>query len=573
MTNLALLSNGDVSYYLRDGYGDNKIIQLKKKDNCFTAILGKNSQDLSKEDQYKILKEIVGNARIVNLSQNKFQVVLLDHNSSEEIDSLMDIIRKKKAGIIVSHAYAMKRNEKSVFYLTDKIMIGLDENLETESAATVIGKLKSKYHLDNIKQYKVLKNAYLLELTEASKENPIKIANKIETEKNVKYAEPSLIRTPVESFAEVAKQKPAKKSLQGLSQRQWYLDSIELPDAWNAIGSKGNKDIVIAIIDKYFFVDHPAFAKKIKNKSFDFVTPGDPFQFSDILNDHGTSCAGLLAADSDRPLMSGVAPGCTLLPARVDAVLQDDQLLECGEAIGPLADIISCSWATEPSDFTINRTLRDMISELAKNGGPRNKGCIFCFSAGNFNVPINEEVNNLAFIDSNGNENSVDGACVNPFASHPDVVAVAACTKNNKKAHYSNYGNEISVCAPGSDVLPDQQNQTQNLINNWVFTTAAKGEILDGDYTNKFGGTSSATAIVAGVAALILSVNNKLTAREVKEILQSSAEKINSGNRQLATSAGKYIDNGNAAGSHSKWFGYGKVNAKEAVKLAANFKN
>ncbi|GAC44172.1 S8 family serine peptidase, partial [Paenibacillus popilliae] len=90
------------------------------------------------------------------------------------------------------------------------------------------------------------------------------------------------------------------------------------------------------------------------------------------------------------------------------------------------------------------------------------------------------------------------------------------------------------------------------------------GITLGSRYTGNFGGTSSATPLVAGVAALMLSANPDLRAAEVKTILQLTADKIqdtlpdHNGNNR-----GTYDQKG-----HSEWFGYGKVNAAKAVKEA-----
>ncbi|MCB0643440.1 MAG: SPOR domain-containing protein, partial [Phaeodactylibacter sp.] len=69
-----------------------------------------------------------------------------------------------------------------------------------------------------------------------------------------------------------------------------------------------------------------------------------------------------------------------------------------------------------------------------------------------------------------------------------------------------------------------------------------------------FGGTSGATPVVAGICALMLSANPNLTAREVKQILQSTADKV--GN------SWEYVS------GYSTKYGYGRVNAAKAVAEA-----
>ena len=94
----------------------------------------------------------------------------------------------------------------------------------------------------------------------------------------------------------------------------------------------------------------------------------------------------------------------------------------------------------------------------------------------------------------------------------------------------------------------------------WRGTTRATPPLGDeaGDYTNSFGGTSSACPGVAGVAALILSVNRDLSWGEVRDVLKDCCDRIDE--------AGGDYD----ASGHSSLYGYGRVNAARAVALAAS---
>ena len=86
-----------------------------------------------------------------------------------------------------------------------------------------------------------------------------------------------------------------------------------------------------------------------------------------------------------------------------------------------------------------------------------------------------------------------------------------------------------------------------------VGSVAAGG--VNGLHYNKFSGTSSSTPFVAGIAALILSVNPKLTSKELRALLEETADKIGP--------KSSYKANG-----HSNDFGYGRVNAARAVAQA-----
>lgn len=198
------------------------------------------------------------------------------------------------------------------------------------------------------------------------------------------------------------------------------------------------------------------------------------------------------------------------------------------------------------------------------------------FAAGNANRPVNGKVH-----ERNWPKNILQGNThwLGGFAVHPDVITVAASTSLNTKAAYSNWGENISVCAPSNNAPPGMWFQetgfvfTQPAISTYLpgkgmFTTDQLGTAGydPGDFTSNFGGTSSATPVVAGVAALILSANPDLTAQQVKGILEETADKIVDGNAdpQLGMRAGTYDENG-----HSLWFGYGKVNAARAVEKAS----
>jgi subtilisin family serine protease len=75
-------------------------------------------------------------------------------------------------------------------------------------------------------------------------------------------------------------------------------------------------------------------------------------------------------------------------------------------------------------------------------------------------------------------------------------------------------------------------------------------------YSNAFGFTSAACAIIAGLCALILSANPELTSVEVKDVLRKSCEKVDVEN-------GAYDAEG-----RSPFYGYGRPNIPLAVRLA-----
>ena len=148
-------------------------------------------------------------------------------------------------------------------------------------------------------------------------------------------------------------------------------------------------------------------------------------------------------------------------------------------------------------------------------------------------------------------------------ATSPYVIAVGAIVHNGERANFSCYGNELSVVAPGLGIPTTdlQGDYGLNYITN-VPNDSAYTDYTNRDYTGKFNGTSSACPHVAGVAALMLSVNPNLTQQEVRDIIEKTAQKV----RTDLYDYKNYSDRPN--GHWHEEVGYGIVNACAAVAMA-----
>jgi subtilisin family serine protease len=136
------------------------------------------------------------------------------------------------------------------------------------------------------------------------------------------------------------------------------------------------------------------------------------------------------------------------------------------------------------------------------------------------------------------------------FPSSDDhVVAVGACNDRGRHSAYSNRGRGLTVVAPSDDDDSRRQGITTTDVS-----LRGKGYSA-GAYCRDFGGTSSATPLVAGVAALVLSAKRSLRWDEVRDVLTSTADKID-------PLGGTYRS------GHSLKYGFGRVNAEAAVTKA-----
>jgi subtilisin-like proprotein convertase family protein len=168
----------------------------------------------------------------------------------------------------------------------------------------------------------------------------------------------------------------------------------------------------------------------------------------------------------------------------------------------------------------------------------------------------------------------------NDLVDIPGVMHVAALASTAQRSHYSNYGPGIGVCAPSSNV-----HLYRRMVVPGLGITTTTGSATG--VTASFGGTSSATPLVAGVAALVLSANSNLTALEVEAILKRTASKdLNLEGYPKTPPAsydlnptwdispippfdsGAFTDTDDPNGSWSPWFGHGRVDAPAAVSAA-----
>jgi subtilisin family serine protease len=529
-------------------------IEIEKEPDRFTVIPS-SAEHLGK------LRSAPGVRSIKSVTNQVFKV----ETSSAERDSTMAALRSEAFNAVVHHAYRPKGSEGTVYYLTDKIIVQFDP----KASSAQIGKLLEKYALKVLKEYEGEKNALLVQVTASSGANPIKVANLLADEKLVLSAEPNMVN----------RFHPAFIPPDTYFKRQWHLSakngpqlvaeaSVDAPVAWDI--TRGDRKIVVAVIDDGFDLSHPDFKGQSKVVFAKDYVDGDARPFPETAEGdyHGTPCAGVAIAESNGRGVVGVAHGCAFMPVRFPLSADDDLLIEIFEETGSNADVISCSWGPPPVYAPLPIVFAKTLTRLAKSGGPRGKGCVICFAAANFNAPINDPKNAGGFVwrDYDGKLRKTTGPILNGNATHPKTIAVAASTSFNKHAAYSNWGAEISVCSPSNNFHPLKSQQFVPGLGIWTTDNEAYGEgfTAHSRYTGQFGGTSSATPLVAGVAALVFSANPNLTAAEVKEILQSTADKIVDTDPDIVLG----VNRGQYKNGRSDWFGYGKVNSAKAVAEA-----
>lgn len=302
---------------------------------------------------------------------------------------------------------------------------------------------------------------------------------------------------------------------------------IKACQAWTK--TQGSDNVVVAVLDHGIESDHPDLTN-MHPYSYDTFSGTSP---STVHGNHGTACAGIIGAESNNSAgVSGISPNCKLMSISdrlVVAPLASEQLASgISYAWENGASVISNSWG---HSSLMSSMLDDAISD-ALSFGRNGLGTVVVFATGNH-----------------------DGAVIYPANSNPGIIAVGAMSPCGERKSFSScdgenwgscYGTPLDIVAPGV-LIP---------------TTDLQGTsgYSSGDYTQTFNGTSSATPHVAGVAALILSVNSGLTQQQVANIIESTATKV--GSYSYSTTGGR------PNGTWHTEMGYGLLNADDAVTQA-----
>ncbi len=284
-------------------------------------------------------------------------------------------------------------------------------------------------------------------------------------------------------------------------------------------------------------INHPDLVDNVRaDLCWDFVNNN-----SDTTDgQHGTSCAGVAAGRGFNSLgICGAAPKAGLVGHRItfNSPLSDTVWAEAVSKNNSVIDIYSNSWG--PGDGgdsldSMSPLIRDALANTTSTGRG-GRGNIYLWAGGN---------------GGNTDNSNYDG-----FSNSRYAIAVAASTNYGRRSSYSEKGANILVNAPS--------NGGTMAITTTDRTGSAGYE--SGDYTSTFGGTSSATPLVAGIVALMLQANPELTWRDVKNILAETAEKNDPTDSDWTT---------NGAGYHiNHKYGFGRVDAQAAVTAAKTWIN
>jgi len=275
---------------------------------------------------------------------------------------------------------------------------------------------------------------------------------------------------------------------------QWHLPKIGAPVAWDT--TTGSPGVTIAVVDSGVQANHPDLAGRVL-AGYDFANnDADPADD----NGHGTAVAGVAAAKgNDGVGTAGAAWNVAILPVKTMTSTGSGSYSAIANGITYSADRGAKIINRSLGGTQASSTLQNAVSYAW------NKGSALIAAAGN-----------------NGTSTTVYPA------AYPNVVAVSATTSADTLASFSSYGSFVDLSAPGQDI-------TTSWINGGFVTIS---------------GTSFASPLTAGVAALALSRNPALSNAQLSSLLTANTDDL-------------------GAAGYDTFFGAGRLNAAKVVAAAA----
>lgn len=278
--------------------------------------------------------------------------------------------------------------------------------------------------------------------------------------------------------------------------KAWPIKAVKAEEAWEK--TFGKKEIIVAVIDDGFDINHQEFTDKIV-KPWNVVNRNKDV-FTNKNAAHGSHVAGTAIGKRDNNAgLSGIAPDCSLMPIQVadnNGLISSTAVIDALlYAINQGADVVNLSLGLKlnsfatfmPIDFQENLIRTSFLDEEA------------------FWQELLEiaENSNVTVVMAGGNDNVLIG--LDPMQRSPLAIKVSAVNPELRKAGFSNFGQYSTLSAPGVGVYSS----------------------VPGNNFNFMDGTSMAAPIVTGAIALLKSIKPEITTNEIRSILIETGKKIN----------------------------------------------
>ncbi len=315
---------------------------------------------------------------------------------------------------------------------------------------------------------------------------------------------------------------------------QWWATRSNFPAAWDLANGDS---VTIAMIDEGVDTTHPEIAPKIR-RATDFDPLGGPAVVDE--SGHGTHVASLACGVPNNGIgIAGAGYDCGLIVEKSD--LSDSSVIKAiVDATDHGADIISMSLGTD------NRRRPPRLMVEAINYA-HDRGVVLIAAAANRATAEQGDPANILQPTGTGSDLSAGKG-----------LTVTAADFSGRRADFAGFGSQISMAAYGALERPDRADgvlgafpppTTEMERGHTGPPCRCRAELAGDDRFAFLQGTSMATAIVAGAAALVLDRNPELKPDDVIRTLKETAQR-------------------RAGTGWTKDLGWGIVDARAAVEAA-----
>ncbi len=366
------------------------------------------------------------------------------------------------------------------------------------------------------------------------------IARRIAERPDVEYAEPDSI---------MVIQQASNDPRLG---EQWHYTApgtgVDAPGGWAEgtgsgvvvavidTGARPHADLAANLLPGYDFISNALVANDGGGRDADASDPGDWIAATDSgwcplsprgSSWHGTHVAGTIAAVTDNSMgVAGVARGARIVPVRV--------LGKCGGNLSDIVDGIRWSAGLAVPGVPINANPAAVINLSLGGGG----AC-----GGAYQSAFNDAVGAGATVVVAAGNSNADAMGFRP-ANCGGVITVAATNRTGKRSYYSNFGASVEIAAPGGETFV-QSDGVLSTLNDGATTPGADSYAF-------YQGTSMAAPHVAGVAAILKSVDPSATPAQIQTAMTGTAQPFPPGGTRPCSTAlcgAGIVDAGEAARS------------------------